>query len=102
MEKRTIKQEMQAVVNRDLIQSEQRINFVDTLRRIREDKYVSKKQIENAMSQYLLKAEDIISTYLELAMRTTINYEALNEVEQSYREVVAMQEKFNRIVANEK
>jgi len=85
MNHQKIREEVQAVIDRELIKTEQRTNFVDVLKRLREEKYVSKKQIETAMTDYLVLSDEKINDYLRLSMMTTINYNSLLGIEKSYK-----------------
>lgn len=84
MKNETIKEQIQSVVNKELINTIERTNIIEVLKKLREEKFVSKKEIENSMSQYLVLSDNLINNYLHAAMLTSVNYEATKKILASY------------------
>lgn len=82
--KQRIKEQVNHVVNNEIINNESRKNFINVLNRLRDEKYVSKQDILNYMTSFVSFMDDKLNKYIELALKTTINYEAIKEINGQY------------------
>ena len=84
MKDERIKEQIQSVVNKELINTIERTNIIDILKKLREEKFVSKKEIENSIAQYLVLSDDLINNYLKVSMLASVNYEAIKNLLAQY------------------
>lgn len=83
--KALIKESIQNIISQDLINTEQRKNYVDVLVKLRNEKYVSKSEIQNVMIDFMSLMDNKVNEYLEVSLRMSINYEAIKDRNANFR-----------------
>lgn len=102
---KTIKSDVDAIIDRDIINVQQRHDYVDVIKKLRDEKFVPKSETLKAMIGFMELMDNNLNKYLELGLRASINYEAIVKLNKNLEDKIAKMdegiEDINKMMDNE-
>lgn len=80
-----IREKVKVIINEEIDNSESKKNYVDVIKKLRNEDFVKKKDTLSAMVDYMNLIESKLNQYLEAVVRMSINHEAIKETNTQYK-----------------